>query len=126
MTVKIEGLEEIGRTLKQIAPVEAKRLMRLTVKDVAQAFATEAINGIPQRTGRLKKSVKATIDKDNAMGVSASVRGAFYGRILDAGDGPDHVEYGFYMRAQEKVRADLARMVTDKFARRLVARLMKG
>ena len=126
MTVTIEGLEQIGQVLNQIAPVEAKRLMRLTARDVAQAFADEAKGHVPVRTGRLAKSIKAKIDKDDGNTISASVRGVFYGRILDAGDGPDHVEYGFYMRAKEKIQADLAAMVIDKFARRLVARLMKG
>ena len=126
MTVTIQGIEQIGQVLNQIAPVEAKRLMRLTARDVAQAFADEAKSGVPVRTGKLQKSIRATIDRDTFAGVSASVRGAYYGRILDAGDGPDHVEYGFYLRAREKVQADLTAMVIDKFARRLVARLMKG
>lgn len=126
MTVTIEGLEQIGQTLNQIAPVEAKRLMRLTARDVAQAFADEAKGNVPVRTGKLAKSIKAKIDKDDGNMISASVRGAFYGHILDIGAGPDHIEHGFYMRAKEKIQSDLAAMVIDKFARRLVARLMKG
>lgn len=126
MTVKIEGLEEVGRMLNQIAPVEAKRLMRLTVRDVAGIFADEAKALMPEKTGKLKKSVKARINRDNGNTVSASVTGIFYGRILDQGDGPDGVEHAFYMRAREKVNNDLSKIVIDKFARRLVARLMKG
>ena len=126
MTVKIEGLEQVGRMLSQLAPIEAKRLMRLTVRDVAQIFADDAKTRIPERTGKLRKSVKAKVNKDSGSTLSASVSGIFYGRILDQGDGPDGVEHAFYMRAREKVNGDLAQLVVDKFARRLVARLMKG
>ena len=126
MTVKIEGLEEVGRMLNQLAPVEARRLMRLTVRDVAQVFAEDAKASMPEKTGKLKKSVKAKINRDNGTTISARVDGLFYGRILDQGDGPDGVAHGFYMRAREKVNADLSKIVVDKFARRLVARLMKG
>ena len=126
MTVKIEGLEQVGRVLSQLAPIEAKRLMRLTVRDVAQIFADDAKTRIPERTGKLRKSVKAKVNKDSGSTLSASVSGIFYGRILDQGDGPDGVEHAFYMRAREKVNGDLPQLVVDKFARRLVARLMKG
>lgn len=112
--------------LSQLAPIEAKRLMRLTVRDVAQIFADDAKTRIPERTGKLRKSVKAKVNKDSGSTLSASVSGIFYGRILDQGDGPDGVEHAFYMRAREKVNGDLPQLVVDKFARRLVARLMKG
>ena len=126
--VKIEGLDAVRRMLNDIAPTEARRLMRDTVQDVAKQVATDAKEIMPRDSGAMARGTYARKEPIAAGKIESTVRvrGAFYWRFLEVGDGPDGVEHAMFLRAKERMLAVLDRQFLDAFAKRLVARLMRG
>ena len=56
-TVKIEGLRELRRVLRQ-TDVESARALQRGLKDAASVVATEAASRAPHRTGELARSIR--------------------------------------------------------------------
>ncbi len=126
--VKIEGIDAVARLLKDVAPAEGRRLLRDTVQDVAKQVATDAKEIMPRDSGAMAAGTYARKEplKGGEVKSTVRVRGAFYWRFLEYGDGPDGVEHAMFLRAKERTLAVLDRQFLDAFAKRLVARLMKG
>lgn len=127
MTVEIRGIDDVRRLLSDIMPREAKTLTRQTTKDVATEIADEAKRIMPVDEGDMRRGtrVKQERDKDGQGRASVRVRGAFYWRFLEYGDGPDGIEHAMFMRAKEKVMRNIDTIATQKFVKRLAARLAK-
>lgn len=127
MSVEIRGIDDVRRVLGQIMPKEAKTLSRQTVRDVAEEIAEEARQNMPVDEGDMRAGtrVKQERDKDGQGRASVRVRGAFYWRFLEYGDGPDGIEHAMFMRAKEKVMHQIDTIATRKFVQRLAARLAK-
>lgn len=125
--VKIDGIDAVGRMLKQIAPQEARKLMRQTVQDVAKQVVTDAKANMPRDSGAM---IAGTFAKQEAMKGSTAlstvrVKGAFYWRFLEYGQGPDHVEHAMFLNAKERMLSVIDRQFLNAFAKRLIARLQK-
>lgn len=127
MTVEIRGLDDVRRLLRDIMPREAKALTRQTTKDVAKAIADTAKPMMPVDEGDMRRGThsKQERDKDGEGRASVRVRGAFYWRFLEYGDGPDGIEHAFFLRAKEKVMRNIDSIATQAFVKRLAARLRK-
>lgn len=127
MSVEIRGIDDVRRLLKDVMPREAKTLTRQTTKDVATAIADEAKTLMPVDEGDMVAGTRALQerDKDGQGMASVRVRGAFYWRFLEYGDGPDGIEHAFFMRAREKVMHDIDTIATRAFVKRLAARIAK-
>jgi HK97 gp10 family phage protein len=127
MTVEIRGIDDVRRLLADIMPREAKTLTRQTTKDVADAIAEEAKEVMPVDEGNMRAGTrtKQERDKDGEGRASVRVRRAFYWRFLEYGDGPDGIEHAMFLRAKEKVMRNIDSIATEKFAKRLAARLRK-
>lgn len=127
MTVEIRGIDDVRRLLRDIMPKEARVLSRQTVKDVATEIADEAKRIMPVDEGAMRAGTRAQQerDKDGQGRASVRVRGAFYWRFLEYGDGPDGIEHAMFMRAKEKVMSQIDTIATQKFVRRLASRLAK-
>lgn len=134
MTVRIRGIEDVNRVLREIAPNEAKNLMRATTLDLAKGIAQDAQANAPVDEG----NVKAGINHKRARGdrytvkaeVVANANGtSFHWRFREYGQGPDGREDAFFLRALMKGQSELAQRYltafTDKLVRRL-ARKSKG
>jgi hypothetical protein len=126
--VKIEGIDAVVRMLKDVAPAEGRRLLRDTVQDVAKQVVADAKATMPRDTGAMAAGTYARKEPlgGGLIRSTVRVRGAFYWRFLEYGDGPDGVEHAMFLRAKERMLSVLDRQFLDAFARRLVARLMKG
>lgn len=127
MTVEIRGIDDVRRLLGDLMPKEARALTRQTTKDVATEIATEAKAVMPVDEGKMRAGTRAVQerDKDGQGQASVRVRGAFYWRFLEYGDGPDGIEHAMFLRAKEKVMRNIDTIATQKFVKRLAARLSK-
>jgi HK97 gp10 family phage protein len=126
--VRIRGIDDVRRTLAEIMPREAKMLTRQVTKDVAQAIANEAKPLMPTDTTAMVRGTRAQQerDKDGVGSATVRVRGAFYWKFLERGDGPDGIEHAFFLRAREKVMSQIDQLVVYSFVQRLAARLKRG
>lgn len=131
MDYKIEGIADVNRTLKEIAPREAQNLMRATVQDIASQLAKSAKVGAPKDGGDLKKAIKAKRERtypgkaESSVLVNTGKGGAFYWRFLEYGQGPDGVEHAFFLRALEEMRPNMDRVYMESFVKKLEARLAR-
>lgn len=127
MTVEIRGIDDVRRLLGELMPREAKALTRQTTKDVAEAIVDASKPLMPVDEGNMRSGTRARQerDKDGEGRASVRVRGAFYWRFLEYGDGPDGIEHAFFMRGKEKVMSNIDTIATLKFVKRLAARLAK-
>lgn len=127
MTVEIRGIDDVRRLLADVMPKEARVLTRQTTKDVADAIADEAKRLVPVDEGDLRAGIRAKQerDQDGEGRASVRVRGAFYWRFLEYGDGPDGIEHAFFLRSREKVMRNIDTIATKAFVKRLAARLAR-
>jgi len=126
--VKVHGVADLSSLLAGVMPKEARVLTRHMVRDVASAIATEAKSIMPIDDGQMVGGTHAAQEKDGPEGARATVRvrGAFYWRFLERGDGPDGIEHAFFLRSREKVMSKIEEIATDSFKRRLASRLRRG
>jgi HK97 gp10 family phage protein len=126
--VTITGIADVNRILGQIAPREARNILRATLSDLAKEVASKAAENVPIDEGDLKVSIKGKRGrgKRNVLVASAGVYGtAWYWRFLEYGQGPDGVEHAFFLKALQAIRPDLDRMYLETFVAKLEARLAK-
>lgn len=110
MHIRLEGLEDVQRLLKEIAPNQANNIMRATVFDMAKQIAADAREGMPVDEGLMRKETKHKRERSRPGFHNSSVgvtRKAFYWRFLEYGDGPDSIAYDFFLRAAERMRATM-------------------
>jgi hypothetical protein len=127
--VEIRNLDDVRKILMTIAPREAENLMRTTTHDIAGQVAQEARSNMPRDSGDMIAGTKHKREKTPGKGKSRStvrVRKAFYWRFLEYGDGPDNVEYAFFLKALVKTSAELNTVFLATFAKKLVQRLKRG
>lgn len=134
MSVKITGIADVNRILGDLAPNEARNLMRAVTYDIAKTAAERATDFTPDDpstgAGDLKSSIKARRDKSDRSSAAASVRVTnpkrnFFWRFLEYGDGPDNVEHAMFAKTIEAMRPDMPRIYVEAFAKKLIARLKR-
>ena len=134
-SVTISGIADINRILTEMAPNEAKNLLRATTFDIAKEAAEIAARFTPDDpstgAGDLKSSYKAKRERGNRTKVEASVlvtniRRNFFWRFLEYGDGPDNTEHAMFGKALEKMRPDINKIYLEAFTKKLVARLVRA
>jgi hypothetical protein len=126
--VTIRGIEDVNRVLQEIAPREAKNLMRATVHEIAGQLGKDARELSPDDTGLLDKSIKHKRARGTREKVQSDVvvdRKAFYWRFLEMGRGPDRVEHAFFLRSLQAIRPRLATAYVEVFTQKLLARLAR-
>lgn len=126
--VTITGIADVNRLLAQIAPREAKNLMRATVHDLASQLARAAKAGAPAEDGALKAGIKAKRQRGtrDIVASAAGVYGtAWYWRFLEYGQGPDGVEHAFFLKALQAIRPEIDRVYLQAFVGKLEARLAR-
>lgn len=126
--VTITGIEDVNRLLAQIAPTEAKNLIRATVHGLATNIAKAAVQRMPADSGDMQKATKAKRERAKRDTLASSIRVAniaFYWRYLEYGQGPDRVEHAFFLQTLEALRPDLDRAYLEVFVSKLIARLKR-
>ena len=126
MDFKIEGMDDVNRTLQEVAPREAKNLLRATVQDIAKQLANDAKKWMPSDEGDMEAGSKAKRERGSKTSVESTVRATpFYWRFLEYGQGPDGVEHAMYFNALEAMRPNMDRVYMETFVKKLEARLAR-
>lgn len=130
VSVRIRGIADVNQVLRTIAPNEAKNLMRATVQEVAKKIADDARNRAPSDGPplTLKPAIRAVRRRGKRNVIESNVTvdvSAFFWRFLEFGDGPDGVEYAFFLKALQEMTPQLERVYLDVFVRKLDARLAR-
>ena len=126
--VTITGIADVNKLLSQIAPVEAKNLMRATVQGLAADMVKDARQRMPADSGDMQKATGAKRERGNRTTLASSIRVggvAFYWRFLEYGQGPDRKEHAFFLQTLEALRPDLDRRYLEIFVSKLIARLKR-
>lgn len=126
MKIDIQGVEDIAKVFREVAPREGINLARSTTQGIASELAKDARKNAPVEDGELKKSIKAKRQRGTPDTVHSTVRaGAFYWRFLEYGQGPDGEEHAFFLRALQKMRPRMDRVYMEVFVKKLTARLAR-
>lgn len=87
--LKIDGLNELERALKQLPGAVSKRLMSNATRSGAAVIAREARKLVPKKTGVLRKNIKVKRHrKRTKTSVAYSIgwgKDGYYGRFLELG-----------------------------------------
>jgi len=129
MKMQIRGIADVNRTLRAIAPREARNLMRSTVQTMARGIGVQATHHVPLDEGDLRTAIRPKRERmPDPNTVRSTVRvdkKAFYWRFLEYGQGPDGVEHAFFFRALENFRAEMDQIYLRVFVQKLEARLKR-
>lgn len=71
--IKIEGMEQLQATLKQVMPREARNILRRTTLKIASDIRDKVRARSPVHTGNLKRSIKSKRDKGTPTNITSSV-----------------------------------------------------
>ncbi len=126
--VNITGMDQVVSLLNNIAPKEARNLVRSTVHASAGVIRDDARRFMSEDTGTMKKATKSVRRniKDNIIRSDVMVTAAaFYWRFREYGQGPDHVEDAMFTKSVALVRQDMDRIFVEQFGRKLEARLAR-
>ena len=121
---EIRGLDDVDNLLSQVAPRQAKNILRTTVNDMAKQIRDDARDGMPENEGTMIKATRHKRERGTPSTVQSTVRvgrAAFYWRFLEYGDGPDKVAYDFFLRATNKMRAEMMRRFLMSFGAKFEA-----
>ena len=126
---KLRGVDDVDRILGDIAPRQAKNIMRSTVHDMAGQVRNDAKSGMPVDEGTMKKVTKAKRERIRDDRVRSTVRVAkvaFYWRFLEHGDGPDGVEHAFFARAVQKLKSNMNQRFLTSFGKKFEQTLARA
>jgi HK97 gp10 family phage protein len=134
--LETEGLKELTDMLKNIAPRSANSVMRNAVVDLARDTAKEIKSNAPRRTGRLRKSIKASRSKGERDLLESKVtittgkdqkNDGFYWKFLEFGT-TKMTARPFVVPGVESIRPQVPKLLRQHFGIRLekeLARLAK-
>lgn len=129
MEVRIRGIEDVNRILREIAPNEAKNLMRATTADLAKGIAEDARAGAPVDTGDIAGGIKHKRARGDRNTVKAEVvananKKSFYWRFREYGqDGAP--EAAFFLNALMKANGEISQRYLSVFVDKLTRRLAR-
>ena len=123
-SVRIEGIADVNAALREVAPREAKNLMRATVVAIAKDFAEAVIANAPEVSGDLKASTKARRKRGARDTVEAAVAieggGRAHWHFPEFGTGPDGREQAYVLRSFQERKGDIEQTYVRIFADKLV------
>lgn len=133
MKVTITGIADMNKLLADIAPNEAKNLLRATVFEIAKELAADAKTYTPDdpRTQAwVGESFAAKRERGNRNTVAASTivkdQGrSFIWRFLEYGTGPEGVEHAMFLKAFQKMKPEIVPTYLRIFGAKLEARLKR-
>lgn len=126
--VRIRGIEDVNRVLREIAPKEAQNLMRATIDQLARDAAEGAIGRMAEDTGDMKAATGTKRERVRKNLVRSTVRvgkTAFYWRFREYGQGPGHREDAMFLQTLQAMRPELGQRYLQVFTDKLIARLKR-
>lgn len=129
MSIKVIGLEDVSKALTELAPRQAQNIMRTTVQGVAQQMVKDARKDMPKDSGKLRKATRARRERAGPGRALSTIRvnkQAFYWRFLEYGDGPNGIEYAFFLKRVLEFRGKMDAILTEQFGKKLEAALARA
>ena len=133
MKVTITGIADVNRILAEIAPREAKNLMRVTTLEIAKELAQDAKTYTPDDPNTAawvgsSFSWKRERGDKNTVAASTIVKKgkgsrSFIWRFLEYGPGPEGVEHAMFLKAFQKMKPEIVPTYLRIFGQKLEARL---
>lgn len=124
----LRGIEDVYRVLNQIAPREARNIMRSTLGGMAAEINKEAKSNAPRADGDLRRAMKLKRPRirNNVIRVNLVVQiRAFYWRFIEYGTSK-LPEQPFYMPAVERFRGQAMRSFLNQFVTKFEASLARA
>jgi len=130
MTITISGIEDVKRTLLELAPNEATNIMRATVVDLAKGMSADAKANAPSDDGDLKggighKRARGSRDVLKAEVVANTNRKSFYWRFREYGQGPDGREDAMFLKALQATKAEIQSRYLEVYADKLTSAMAR-
>lgn len=129
MKMEVKGIDDVNEILSQIAPRQAKNIMRATVHGVAGEIRDDAKRFMSEDTGVMKKATKSKRERGTPTRIMSTVRvtlAAFYWRFREYGQGPDGVEDAMFMKAVSIFRANMNQIFVQQFGKKFEAALKRA
>ena len=129
MKMTIHGIEDVDELLSEIAPNQARNIMRSTIHGIAADIAKDAKNHMSVDTGTMKKETKTKRERPRGGRFSSTVRvgrKAFYWRFREYGQGPDGEEDAMFMKAVAKFNANMNQIFIQQFGKKFEAALARA
>lgn len=120
---EVIGLPDLSETLTAVMPREAKNILRRTTYGLATVARDRIRERAPERTGRLKRSIKAKRDRGTSTEMAASVIADKSGGRSGSGFHAHFLEFGtvkmgaqpFINPAVEELRPQVPGIYRDQF-----------
>lgn len=135
--IHIDGLEELSKTLNDMAPRESVALLRGTTAKIAKNISEDVVANAPVDTGRLRGAVRSRRRRGNQATVEAGVyidkgtsradnNGAWYWHFIEFGTSLPHVPARpFIFPAYERARQNFKEVFKKEFYKKLASRLRR-
>jgi hypothetical protein len=133
--VTITGIADVNRILREIAPREAKNLLRATTVEIAKELAIDAKTYTPNDPATAEwvgDSFKWKRERGDRNTVAASTivnralgSRSFIWKFLEYGTGPDGVEHAMFLKAFQKMKPEIVPTYLRIFGAKLEARLKR-
>jgi HK97 gp10 family phage protein len=131
-SIKIDGIEEIQKILRELPEREGANLIKATVRGIAAEVNKEAKKRVPTKTGNLKKSLKVKAVRSPKFQPVFDVRAesgrgvkndGFYWRFIEHGTGGKNPqpEQPFVRPAKDLVFSKISTLVQDLFVKKIAA-----
>lgn len=130
MTVRITGIADVNRVLREIAPNEARNLLRATTAELAKGVAADARKNVPVDSGDLLRGIghkrgRGARDRVVAHVIANSDGRSYYWRFREYGQGPDRREDAMFTKALMSAQSELAHRYLSVFTDKLIRRLAR-
>ena len=129
-SVTITGIEDVKATLLEMAPNEARNIMRATVMELAKGLAADAKQNAPRDEGDVAdgigyKRARSKRDVLKAEVVANTNGTSFHWRFREYGQGPDGREDAFFLKALQAAEAEIGARYLKAYAEKLTKALAR-
>jgi hypothetical protein len=133
--VTLTGIADVNKLLADIAPKEAKNLLRATTLEIAKELALDAKTYTPddpatqQWVGTSFRWKRDRGDRDTVAASTIVVKGkgsrSFIWRFLEYGTGPEGVEHAMFLKSFQKMKPEIVPTYLRVFGKKLEALLKR-
>jgi HK97 gp10 family phage protein len=118
VSMRIEGFDDLRETLKEVAPSQARSILRQAVQGVAAKARDMIKERVPVDQGDLKKSIRAIRKRATPDHPVSEVRGGFPMIMLEFGTSKMDAQPSVVPVA-EQIRPKLAAIYREEFGKKL-------
>jgi len=126
--ITFTGLDDVSQALTELAPRQARNIMRATVHGIAGKIRDESKKNAPKQTGALRRAIKAKRAKSRPDRPESHVTvdpAAYYWKFLEYGT-VKLTGKPFILPAMEKVDAQREQILIEQFGKKFEASMRRA